>query len=128
MYGRDAMMGANPSACPTYAMAANLGKLFLALVLLLAAMPAAWTRERTVTLSLGMPSRLTLERAYDTVIIGDPQIVDVKTGDSQSALIEPLRPGKTNLVFVDAQGRVITNVRVSVCGVSDACDAAAGGT
>jgi Flp pilus assembly secretin CpaC len=70
---------------------------------------------------------LALGRAYDTVIVGDPKIVDVKTGDMQSVLIEPLRPGKTNLVFVDPQGRVIANVRVSVCSTSDACDAAAGG-
>jgi Flp pilus assembly secretin CpaC len=119
------MMGANPSACPTYAMAANLGKLFLALVLL-AAMPAAWTHERTVTLSLGTPSRLALDRAYATVIVGDPKIVDVETGDRESVLIEPLRPGKTNLVFIDAQGLVIANVRVTVCGASDACTATAG--
>jgi Flp pilus assembly secretin CpaC len=108
-------------------MAARLKSLLLAAVLLLVTASAVWAYERAVTLSVGMPSRLTLDRAYDTVIVGDPEIVDVKTGDSQSVLIEPLRPGKTNLVFVDAQGRVIANVRVSVCDASDACDAAAGG-
>jgi len=97
-----------------------------AVLLLLAAMPPAWAHDRAVTLRVGVPSRLALDRAYDTVIIADPKIVDVETADGQSVLIEPLRPGQTNLVFVDAQGRVIANVRVSVCGASEACDAAAG--
>lgn len=96
-------------------------------MLLLMAAPAASGDDRAVTLSPGMPSRLALDRAYATVIIGDPRIVDVRTGDGRSVLIEPLKPGKTNLVFVDAQGRVIANVRVSVCGASDTCDVAAGG-
>ncbi len=98
--------------------------LLLAAMLLLAAAPAISAHERAVTLSLGTPSRLTLDRAYETVIVGDPKIVDVKTGDSRSVLIEPLRRGKTNLVFVDGQGRVIANVSVSVCGASEPCEAA----
>jgi prepilin-type processing-associated H-X9-DG protein len=38
-----------------------------------------------------------------------------------------LHPGTTNLVFVDAHGLVIANVRISVCASGpNACDAAAG--
>jgi len=107
-------------------MTANLRGVLLAATLLLMAVPAAWAHERAMTLSLGTASRLALDRAYETVIVGDPNIVDVKTGDSQTVLIEPLRPGTTNLVFVDGQGRVIVNVRISVCGAPGSCDAAAG--
>ena len=107
-------------------MAKSSGKFLLTAILLLAATPAVSAHDRVVTLSVGTPTRLALEQAYNTVIVGDPAIVDVKTADSLSVLIEPLRPGKTNLVFVDAQGRVIDNVRVSVCGASEACDAATG--
>jgi Flp pilus assembly secretin CpaC len=74
-----------------------------------------------------MPSRLTLARGFETVIVGDPGIVDVRTDDSRSVVVEPLHPGTTNLVFVDAHGLVIANVRISVCASGpNACDAAAG--
>jgi Flp pilus assembly secretin CpaC len=128
MRGGGAMMAGLPTSPFPIAMAARFKRLLLIAILLLGAVPAASAHDRAVTLALGMPTRLALDRAYDAVIVGDPGIVDVKTGDSQSVLIEPLKPGKTNLVFVDAQGRVIANVRVSVCNASDACDAAAGRT
>jgi Flp pilus assembly secretin CpaC len=109
-----------------FAMAARLKTLLLVTMLILAWTPAGLCQDRAVTLRMGAPLRLALDGMFATVIISDPKVVDVKTGDSQSVVIAPLRPGKTNLVFVDAQGRVIANVRVSVCKVAAACDAAAG--
>ena len=107
-------------------MAARLTSLLLVMLLSLAGMRTGLCQDRVVRLRPGTPSRLALDRAYATVIVGDPKIVDVETGDRESVLIEPLRPGKTNLVFIDAQGLVIANVRVTVCGASDACTATAG--
>jgi len=111
-------------------MTANPRMLLLAAALLLMATPVARGQDRAVVLSLGTPSRLTLASAFETVIVGDPGIVDVRTDDGRSVVVEPLRPGITNLVFVDAQGLVIANVRISVCDASgaDTCDAAAGRT
>jgi Flp pilus assembly secretin CpaC len=111
-------------------MTANPRKLLLAAALLLMATPVARGQDRAVVLSLGTPSRLMLARVFETVIVGDPGIVDVRTDDDRSVVIEPLKPGTTNLVFVDADGRVVANVRVSVCDPSgpDACDAIAGRT
>src|SRR5262245_14779852 len=109
-------------------MTASFRKLLLAAVLSCTAVHAGQARDREVTLSLGTPSRLALNKAFEAVIIAEPMIVDVRTDDSQSVLIEPRRPGVTNLVFVDAQGRVIANVRVIVCELSGDCDAAAGRT
>ena len=54
--------------------------------------------------------------------------IDVSTDDDRSVLIKPRNPGVTHLVFVDAQGRVIANYRVTVCEAAETCDAAAGRT
>jgi Flp pilus assembly secretin CpaC len=111
-------------------MTASPGKRVLALVLLLMAAPAVRAGDRVVTLSLGVPSRLALDSAFASVILGDPMIVDVRVDDDRSVVIEPLKRGFTNLVFVDMQGRVIANVSISVCDPSgpDGCDGAAGKT
>ncbi len=69
-----------------------------------------------VELGIGDAFRLFLEQAFATVIVGDPLVVDVRTDDDRSVVIEPLSAGETNLVFVDARGVVIANVRISVCG------------
>jgi Flp pilus assembly secretin CpaC len=106
---------------------ARLGRLLFGAILLVIASAAA-ARDREMTLSLGNPSRLALGRMFDTVIIANPLIVDVSTDDDQSVLIRPRNPGVTNLVFVDAQGRVIANYRILVCESVGACDAAAGRT
>jgi Flp pilus assembly secretin CpaC len=64
-----------------------------------------------------------LHKTFETVIVGDPLILDVRTDDNQSVVIEPLKAGVTNLVFIDAHGMVTANIKVSVCGVpsSGAC-------
>jgi Flp pilus assembly secretin CpaC len=106
---------------------AKLGKLLFGAILIVMT-SAASAGDREVTLSLGNPSRLALGRMFDTVIIANPMIIDVSTDDDQSVLIRPRNPGVTNLVFVDAQGRVIANYRILVCESAVACDAAAGRT
>jgi Flp pilus assembly secretin CpaC len=105
----------------------RLGGLLLGTILL-AMTSAASAGDREVTLSLGNPSRLALDRMFDTVIIANPVIIDVSTDDDQSVLIRPRNPGVTNLVFVDAQGRVIANYKILVCESAAVCDAAAGRT
>ena len=106
---------------------ARLGKLLFGAILLVMTSTAS-AGDREVTLSLGNPSRLALGRMFDTVIIANPMVIDVSTDDDQSVLIRPRNPGVTNLVFVDAQGRVIANYRILVCESVGACDAAAGRT
>lgn len=106
---------------------ARLGKLLFGAILLVMTSTAS-AGDREVTLSLGNPSRLALGRTFDTVIIANPMVVDVSTDDDRSVLIKPRNPGITNLVFVDAQGRVIANYRVTVCEAADACEGAGGRT
>jgi Flp pilus assembly secretin CpaC len=94
----------------------SIRKIALALLLLFASIPGARAGDRTVTLGIGTEWRLFLEKAFETVIVGDPLVVDVRADDDRSVLIQPLGPGETNLVFVDSRGVVIANVKVSVCG------------
>lgn len=97
-------------------------------VILLVMTSAASAGDREVTLSLGHPSRLALGRMFDSVIIANPLIIDVSADDDQSVLIKPRNPGVTNLVLVDAEGRVIANYKVTVCEAAAICDGAAGRT
>jgi hypothetical protein len=90
----------------------------LYVVLLLTITSAAWAADQTVTLSLGAGSALTLERAFKTVLVGDPNIVNVHTHGDRWVILEPLHPGATNLVFVDDESTTIANIRIVVSGAS----------
>jgi Flp pilus assembly secretin CpaC len=87
----------------------------LAAALLLTGIGATQAADRTVTLKLGAGSTLGLERAFKTVMIGDPRVVEVRTYSDRSVILEPLSVGATNLVFVDDKSIAISNVRILVC-------------
>ena len=87
----------------------------VAVALLLITISATWAADQTITLRLGAGSTLGLERAFKTVMIGDPRVVDVRTYSDRSVILEPLNVGATNLVFVDEKSIAITNVRILVC-------------
>ncbi len=86
----------------------------LGLGLLLAATRVGWAADRTIALNLGAGSAITLAKAFETVLIGDAQVVDVRPCDNRLVILQPLAPGTTNLIFVDDEGRVITNIEVVV--------------
>jgi Flp pilus assembly secretin CpaC len=90
----------------------------IAAALLLTGISATWAADQTITLTLGGGSTLGLERAFKTVMIGDPDIVNVRTYSDRSVLLEPLSLGATNLVFIDEKSIAITNVRILVCNAS----------
>jgi Flp pilus assembly secretin CpaC len=90
----------------------------LGLAVLVATNSATWAADQTIALTLGAESALALERPYKSVLIGDPEIVDVHTRNDRSVMLEPLNPGATNLIFVDERSIAITNVRVVVCSAS----------
>jgi Flp pilus assembly secretin CpaC len=87
----------------------------LEVALLLAPVSTTWAADQTITLRLGAGSPLALERPFKTVLIGDPDIVDVHTRSDRSVMLQPLNPGATNLIFVDERSIAITNVRILVC-------------
>lgn len=94
-------------------------------MLLFATATGARAGDDGIELGVGDAFRLFLQKAFATVIVGDPMVVDVRTDDDRSVVVEPLSAGETNLIFVDARGVVVANVRISVCGAppSKACAA-----
>jgi Flp pilus assembly secretin CpaC len=82
--------------------------------LLLAAISVAFAADRTVDLRVGFKSSVVLDRAFETVMIGDSDVVDVHTNDHCSVILEPLAPGATNLVFLDDKNIVIANIAILV--------------
>ena len=106
-------------------MTSAIRQLSVAAMVFFAAVTGARAEDGPVELGVGTAFRLFLERAFATVIVGDQHVVDIRTDDDRSVVIEPLSAGQTNLVFVDARGVVIANVRISVCGAppSNGCTA-----
>jgi Flp pilus assembly secretin CpaC len=87
------------------------------LSVLLATTAASWATDQTITLTVGTTSALSLERPFKTVLIGDPNVVDVVKRDDRSVMFEPLNPGATNVIFIDERSVVITNVGLLICEV-----------
>ena len=88
----------------------------IVLVFFLTTISVARAANQTITLRLGAPTALALERPCKTVLIGDPNIVDVHTLNDRRVTIEPLNLGATNLVFVADRSIAIANVRIVVLG------------
>src|ERR1700747_314371 len=91
----------------------------IALILLLTTISIACAADQTITLRLGAPMALALERPFKTVLIGDPNIVDVHPHNDRRVTLEPLNLGATNLILVDDGSIAITNVRIVVLGPGD---------
>jgi len=87
-----------------------------AFLLVAALLPAtdSWAADQTITLRLGAGSALMLGRPFKTVLISDPDIVDVRTQSERAVMLVPLDLGAANLVFLDQDSIAIANVRVEV--------------
>jgi Flp pilus assembly secretin CpaC len=95
-------------------MTAILRAFTLGTALLLTSVVASRTADQVVALRLGVKSALVLDRAFETVLIGDSDIVDVHERDDRSVVLDPLAPGTTNLIFVDDRKVVVANIEVLV--------------
>ena len=87
-----------------------------ALGLALAFAPMSMTRaaDDTITLSVGSGSVVTVERSFERVLIGDPDVVDVRAQDDRSVILQALKLGACNIVFIDKGSIAIANIRVVV--------------
>ncbi len=65
----------------------------LVLVLLLTTISIACAADQTITLRLGVKTAFALERPFETVLIGDPNIVDVHALGERRVTLEPLKSG-----------------------------------
>lgn len=95
-------------------MTAILRAFTLGTALLVTSVAAGRAADQIVALRLGVKSALVLDRAFETVLIGDLDIVDVHERDDHSVVLDPLTPGTTNLIFVDDRKIVVANIQVHV--------------
>ena len=86
--------------------------------LFLITVSTTWAADQSITLRLGTGSSLALEKPFKTVLIGDQSVVNVRTQNNRSVILEPLSLGATNIIFVDERSIAITNVGVLVCNAS----------
>jgi Flp pilus assembly secretin CpaC len=56
-----------------------------------------------------------LDRPFDTILIDNPDVVDVRALNDQLIVLEPLNLGASNVLFVDEHNIAIANIRVVVC-------------
>jgi Flp pilus assembly secretin CpaC len=89
------------------------------LAIALFATPASqtWAADPAIVLRVGANSPLLLERPFSTILIGDPGVVDVLVRDDRSVILQPLKPGATNVIFLDAGSIAIANIGILVCNV-----------
>jgi Flp pilus assembly secretin CpaC len=86
----------------------------LGLTLCLVALSGSQAFDDTMTIALGTGSLLTLDRPFETVLVGDPQVVDVSPQTDRTVLVKALDRGTSNIVFVDEHSVAIANIRVVV--------------
>jgi Flp pilus assembly secretin CpaC len=82
---------------------------------LLTTITSSWATDQTITLTLGTGSAFSLERPFNSVLIGDPNVVDVVIHDDRSVVFKPLNAGATNVIFLDEKSIVIINIGIHVC-------------
>lgn len=83
-------------------------------VALLAVPAASIAGEDAMEIAVGAGTLLTLDAPFKTVLIGDPEIVDVSRQTDRTAFLKGIGRGASNIVFLDAQDMVIANIRVIV--------------
>jgi len=93
----------------------TLGSVVVALIVSASTFSPSHAAGQAITMGLGASSGLLLERPLKTILIGDPNIVDVFQRSDRSVILQPLHPGATNVVFLDEKSIVIANVRILVC-------------
>jgi Flp pilus assembly secretin CpaC len=84
-------------------------------LILVATTSGAYATDQTIILRIGFASTFQLERPFKTVVIGNPNVVDVLVQSDRSVILRPLNLGTTNIVFLDYGSIAITNVGILVC-------------
>ena len=69
---------------------------------------------QTILLRSGMSRSITVQRAFKTIYITNPDVVDVVARTDHTAILVPKNVGATNIDVVDEQAQVINTVNVVV--------------
>jgi Flp pilus assembly secretin CpaC len=94
-------------------MIARFSACALGLALLLTSISMSRADE-TITLTLGRGSIFRVSEPFKTVLIGNPDVVDVQTQDDRSVILKALKLGASNIIFLNRQSIAIGNIRVVV--------------
>ena len=86
----------------------------LGVALLLAMLPIARASDEAIALGVGGGSELTIARPFDTILVGNPDVVEVHPQNDRTVLLKALSIGASNIVFLDDRSIVIDNIRVVV--------------
>jgi hypothetical protein len=70
--------------------------------------------KQPLVLTQGFSRTIHSERPFGKISITDPEIVDLVLQSDKSAVLIPARLGRTNVDFLDDQGRVISSMDVVV--------------
>jgi Flp pilus assembly secretin CpaC len=85
----------------------------LGLALLLTSISTSRADE-TITITLGSGRIFRVSEPFKTVLIGNPDVVDVQTQDDRSVILKAVRLGASNVIFINGQSIAIGNIRVVV--------------
>jgi hypothetical protein len=88
--------------------------LVLATVLTAGSIQPAATESRDIEVLIDQAKMLRLDRGIAEIVIGNPSIADVAVQNSKALVLTGKSFGETNLVVLDAQGKVIIDRRVVV--------------
>ena len=75
-------------------MTSTLRAFILGVILAVTTNSVTQAADRSITLTLGAGSTLEVERPFKTIMIGDPDIVDVHARGDRSVILDPLNPGE----------------------------------
>ena len=88
--------------------------LCLGLVLLLPSVSASLAQDRTIYLLSGTASPIELDRSFEMVLVGNPDLIDVHRLSDRLVVVEALAAGTSNVVFVDRRSIAIANIRIII--------------
>jgi hypothetical protein len=74
--------------------------------------------KQPVVLTQGFSTTIHSDRPFGKISITDPEIVDLVLRSDKSAVLIPVRLGRTNVDFLDDNGSVISSMDVVVIGQS----------
>lgn len=86
----------------------------LAAVLAVTSIQPAQTANRNLDVLIDQAMMLRLERSAAEIVVGNPSIADVAVQSSKVLVLTGKSFGETNLIVLDAQGKIIINRRVVV--------------
>ena len=88
--------------------------LVLASVVVAGSIQPALAANQDVEVLIDQAMMLRLERAAAEIVVGNPSIADVSVQSSKVLVLTGKSFGETNLIVLDAQGKIIINRRVVV--------------